>query len=630
MLQAINDRIKGWLGALVIVMITIPFAFWGIESYLGGGGKEYAAMVDEDEIPVYQFDNAYSNQLARLNQQFDKNIPYSNAQIKAQVLEQLINAVVLEKNSYASGYRISDGNLKQSIATLFSREGKFDRDYFENIVASNGMTVTQYETRLRNELRVVQKQNAIVTTAIVTENEARRLAALEQQQRKIRMIKYAIDTDAADIVVTDQEIEDYYNANIDRYMSPERVSVEYVEITADDLEDSIDINEARLASMYDDYKRIALKKQERKARHILLQVGDTGENNRESVMARIKDLQQKLNDGASFDELAREYSEDTGSAAQGGDLGWVSTGEMVKPFEDALFSMNNGDISDVVETQFGLHLIKLEDIRTPEVETFAEKRGDFEQELKREVLGSMFYDISENMAIAAYENPDSLEAVVDAVNKQPAKTEMFTRDSGNGIAANEKFRNAAFSSAVIEEGLNSDIIEIEPNHVAVLRLVKHEPASKRPLAEVRADIENVLRLKAAHSSSMAAAEDAKNRIVAGDPVESVLSAYNRAIEDIGAIKRREFNKVDPMVVEAAFQMPYPEQNKPSVQVVNMMSGDVAVVLLDEVITPADIAKEEIDAVKRQRKNDVADSDFDFVLTTIKDATEIQRNKSLLQ
>ncbi len=630
MLQAINDRIKGWLGALVIVMITIPFAFWGIESYLGGGGKEYAAMVDDDEIPVYQFENAYSNQLARLNQQFDKNIPYSNAQIKAQVLEQLINAVVLEKNSYASGYRISDDNLKQNIATLFSREGKFDRDYFENIVASNGMTITQYETRLRNELRVVQKQNAIVGTAFVTEDEARQLAALEQQQRKIRMIKYAIDTDAADIVVDDQEIEDYYSANIDRYMSPERVSVEYVEITADDLEDSIDIDEAKLASMYEDYKRVALNKQERKARHILLQVGDSEENNRESVMARIKDLQQKLDDGASFDELAREYSEDTGSAAQGGDLGWVATGEMVKPFEDALFNLNKGDVSDVVETQFGLHLIKLEDIRTPEVETFAEKRGDFEQELKRDVLGSMFYDISENMAIAAYENPDSLDAVVDAVNKQPAKTEMFTRDSGNGIAANEKFRNAAFSSAVIEEGLNSDVIEIEPNHVAVLRLVKHEPASKKPLAEVKADIENVLRLKAAHSRSMTAAEDAKNRIVAGDPVESVLSDDNRAIEDIGAIKRREFNKVDPMVVEAAFQMPYPEQDKPSVQVVNMMSGDVAVVLLDEVITPADIAKEEIDAVKRQRKNDVADSDFDFVLTTIKDAAEIQRNNSLLQ
>jgi peptidyl-prolyl cis-trans isomerase D len=629
MLQAINDRIKGWLGALVIILITIPFAFWGIESYIGGGGKEYAAMVDDDEIPVYQLDNAYSNQLARLNQQFGKNIPYSNAQIKAQVLEQLINAVVLEKNSYSSGYRISDDNLKKSIATLFSREGKFDRDYFENIVAANGMTITQYENRLRNELRVVQKQDAILATAILTEVEARRLAALEQQEREIRMIKFVTDTDSADIVVTDQEIEDYYNANIDRYMSPEKVSVEYVDITAEDLEGGIEIDEARLSSMYDDYKRVILKNEERKASHILLQTGTSEENSAEKVMVRIRELQQKLDEGAAFEELAREYSEDPGSAEQGGDLGWVATGEMVKPFEDVLFSLDKGEVSDVVETQFGLHLIKLEDIRTPEVATFAEKRGDFERELKQEILGSMFYDISESMAITAYENPDSLDAVVDAVNKQPGKTELFTRDSGTGIAENEKFRNAAFSSAVLENGLNSDIIEITPNHVAVLRLLKHEPASKKPLAEVRADIEDVLRLKAAHSRSMTAAEDARNRIIAGDPVDSVVTG-KQVIEEIGIIKRRDFSKVDPMVAEAAFQMPYPEQNKPAVQVVNMMSGDVAVVLLDKVITPEDIAKDDIEDVIQQRKNDLAKADFDFVLTTIKDATEIQRNTSLLQ
>ncbi|MGI9569489.1 MAG: SurA N-terminal domain-containing protein, partial [Desulfobulbia bacterium] len=159
MLQAINDRIKGWLGALVIIMITIPFAFWGIESYLGGGGQQFAAVVNGEEIAVFQFENAYSNQLARLNQQYGSALPFSNEQIKTQVLDQLINAVVLEENSYSSGYRISDTSLKQSIAALFSRDGKFDRDYFENIVASNGMTTSQYELRLRNELRVLQKQN---------------------------------------------------------------------------------------------------------------------------------------------------------------------------------------------------------------------------------------------------------------------------------------------------------------------------------------------------------------------------------------------------------------------------------------------------------------------------------------
>lgn len=629
MLQAINDRIKGWLGALVIIMITIPFAFWGIESYIGGSSKQFAAMVNGEEIPIFQFENAYSNQLARLNQQFGSTLPFTNEQIKTQVLDQLINSLVLEESSYSSGYRVSDNSLKQSIAALFSRDGMFDRDYFENVVASNGMTVTQYEHRLRNELRVLQKQNAIISSAILTDEEAGQLAALEQQERDIRFIKFNSDTDSAGIVVTEKDIEDYYNTNADRYMTPERVSVEYVEISSDELADSIDVDEDKLKEMYADYKKATLAKEERKARHILIQTGPSADKSKDAMMPRIKELQQKLNNGESFEDLAREYSDDPGSAKQGGDLGWVATGEMVKPFEDALFSMNKGEVSDVVETQFGLHLIKLDDIRTPEVQTFAEKRSEFEQELKQDAVSSMFYDISENMAATAYENPDSLDAVIDAVNKKPGKTGLFTRDSGTGIAENQKFRTAAFSSAVIEEGMNSDIIELAPNHVAVLRLLRHEPASKKPLQEVKSDIENILRMKAAHAVIMAAAEDAINKIIGGASVESVLEK-NQNIEGPFTVKRTDPGNVDPLIVGAAFQMPYPENGKPSVQVVNLISGDVALVLLDKVTTPVDIAKDQIDTVKKQRKTDVANSDFDFSLSAIKDAAEIQRNTSLLQ
>ena len=629
MLQAINDRIKGWLGALVIIMITIPFAFWGIESYIGGGGKQFAAMVNGEEIPLNQFENAYSNQLARLNQQFGSALPFSNEQIKEQVLDQLINSVVLEEGSYSSGYRVSDTSLKQSIAALFSRDGKFDRDYFENVVASNGMTISQYEVRLRNELRVLQKRNAILATAILTDEEARQLAALQQQERDIRHIKFSVDTGSADIVVTEQDIEDYYNTNADRYMTPESVSVEYIEMTSDELANSIDVDEGRLAEMYDDYKRSALEKEERKARHILMQIGTSAENSKEALMPRIEELQQKLNDGESFEELAAEYSDDPGSAKQGGDLGWVAMGEMVKPFEDALFSMNKGEVSGIVETQFGLHLIKLDDIRTPELQTLAEKRNEFEQELKQDAISGMFYDITENMAVTAYENPESLDAVVDAVNKQAEKTELFTRDSGTGIAGNQKFRTPAFSSSVIEQGLNSDIIEITPNHVAVLRLLEHQPASKKPLQEVRSDIENILRLKTAHDITMTAAEEAKNQIMAGAAAETVL-ADNQVVAGPDTVKRTDPGNVDPMVVGAAFQMPYPENDKPSIQVVNLVSGDIALVLLDKVTTPVEIASDQIKAVRQQLENDVANSDFEFALATLKDAAEIQRNTSLLQ
>lgn len=629
MLQAINDRIKGWLGALVIIMITIPFAFWGIESYVGGGGKQFAAVVNGEEIPVFQFENAYSNQLARLNQQFGSNLPLSNQQIKTQVLEQLVNALLLEENSYSSGYRVSDTNLKQSIAVLFSRDGKFDRDYFENVIASNGMTTSQYESRLRNELRVVQKQNALTSSAIISDKEARHLASLEQQERELRLIKFTTDTDSADIVVTDEEIEDYYNSNSSRYMTPERVSVEYVEITSEDLADTINVDEARIEEMYDDYKRTVARDEERKARHILLQLGSSADKSKDALMSRIEELQQKLRDGESFEELAREHSDDPGSAKQGGDLGWVATGEMVKPFEDALFAMSVGEVSEVVETQFGLHLILLEDVRAPEIASLDDKRSEFEQELKQDLISNMFYDISENMAVTAYENPDSLDAVVDAVNKQAEKTELFTRDAGTGIADKQKFRAAAFATAVIEDGVNSDIIEISPNHVAVLRLHKHEPANLKPLQEVRADIENILRLKSAHGATMAAAEEAKNKMVAGADADSVL-AENQVVEAPVTVKRTDPKGVDPMVINAVFRMPYPENDRPSVQVVNLASGDVALVMLDKVTTPTEIANEQVDSIKQQRKTDLASSDFDFALTAIRDAAEIQRNTDLLQ
>lgn len=629
MLQAINDRIKGWLGGLVIIMITIPFAFWGIESYLGGGGKQFAAVVNDQEIPIHQFDNAYSNQLARLNQQFGSVLPFSNEQIKAQVLDQLINAVLLEEYSFSSGYRVSDASLKQNIAALFTRDGKFDRDFFENVVASNGMTISQYESRLRSELRVVQKQNAIIASAIMTDKEARQLAELTQQEREIRMIEFKLDADNPDIVVTEEEIEDYYKANAALYQTPDRISVEFVEITGDDLGDSITVDEAKLNQMYEDYRRSLEEKEERKARHILIQLGTSEDKTKEALMPRMQEIQQKLSDGESFEALAKEYSEDPGSAGQGGDLGWVATGEMVKSFEDALFSMNKGETSDIVQTQFGLHLIKLEDIRTSEVASFEDKRAEFEQELKQDIISSMFYDVSENMAVTAYENPDSLDAVVDAVNKQAEKTEFFTRDDGVGIAAHDKFRTAAFSSAVVEQGMNSDIIEISPTHVAVLRAHKYEPASSKPLAEVRAEIEQVLRNRAAHNATMAAAEAVKNKLIAGAAAEDVLEE-GQVVTPAVTIKRTELRDVDAAVVAAAFQMPYPEEGKPAVRVVELGSGDIAVLILESVTKPEAVDESQIAAVKQQRSNDIANADFDFALAAIKDEADIQRNSDLLQ
>ncbi len=628
MLQAINDRIKGWLGAMVIVLITIPFAFWGIESYLGGG-KEFAAIIDGEEIPVFQFENAYANQLAKLNKQYGENLPLSNNQIKSQVMDQMINTRVLEDNSYASGYRISDAGLKKGVTAIFTREGRFDRDYFENFLAYNGMTVNQYEYTLRNEMRILQKQNGLVSSSIMTDEEARQLAALEQQTREISLIRYKLNVNSPDIKITEEDIDTHYQSNAAQYMTPERVSVEYVELTSDNLAEDIELDESRVQAMYDEYKQSVLKNEERKARHILLQTGESDDKTKDVVLKRIQELQQRLQDGASFEDLAREYSEDPGSAKQGGDLDWVSAGQMVKPFEDALFNLNKGEISDVVETRFGLHLIKLDDMRSGEIKSYAEKRDDFARELQQEMISGMFYDASENMAITAYENPDSLDAVIDVVDVPSTKTDLFTRAGGAGLASNEKFRNTAFSSAVLQDGLNSDVIELSPEHVVVMRLLKHEPASPVPLEQVRARIENELKFMAARDKALADAMNAKNRIADGASPESVL-AGDQSIENPAAFSRRDAFNMDPFIGRATFLMPHPENNLPSVQEVNTQTGEIAVIVLDKVNTPSDITQEQIEAVKQKRSADIASAEFSYALSTMRSAADIEKNTGLLQ
>ena len=558
MLQAINDRIKGWLGGLVIILITIPFAFWGIESYLGGGGKDFAAMVNGEEIPVYQFERNYAVQLSRLNQQYGENLPISNEQLKQQVLEQMINSRLLQDATYASGYRISSTQLKDSIKQIFDRDGVFDRDLFGSYLASEGLSVSQYESSLKQDLRVLQKRNAILASALVTNDEAKQLAAVDQQTRDIRMAVFNIDAHKDKSVVSDEDIKAYYETNSDRFMTQAKVSAEYVELKAADLEKDIAVDEGRLEDMYNLYKKNAMNTEERRASHILLTTGAAEDKSRDVVMARMQELQNKLEAGESFEDLARENSEDPGSAAQGGDLDWVARGQMVEPFEDALFSLNKGEVSGIVETQFGLHLIRLDDIRAPEFASFEEKRAELERELKQEVVSSMFYDVSENLAVTAYENPDSLDMVVDVLNIPVKQTEMFTRNNGEGIAANAKFREAAFSDAVLQGGSNSDIIEIAPDHVAVLRVLKNEPAARQPLSEVESNIRSIIELKRAYENTMAAAQQAKNKVVNGATLESVLWE-GQSVQMYTGIKRYQTGEPGAEVIQTIFSMSDPSR-----------------------------------------------------------------------
>ena len=627
MLQAINDKAKGWLGIFIVALITLPFALWGIQSYVGGSGEQYAAKVNDIEISPREFDFNVSRQRQQLQQQFGGKLPFEDAVLKQQVMDQLVNRKLLEDAAIGSGYLISDSQLTENIKKIFTRDGKFDREYLDQVLQTQGMSISQMEYQLRNDMQISQIMAAFTDTSFITDSEAQKLAELEYQQRKITSLTFSVDHFSSDITVTEDEIKAAYERDSDRYMLPEELSVEYVELKADALSKDVVIDEQAIAILYDEYVASVSLKEQRKAKHILLKT----EADVVAVRTQITDLRKQLLDGASFDELARKHSQDAGSAKQGGDLGWVEAGQMVKPFEDALYALKEvGAVSEVVESEFGLHLIKLEEIQSEPVESLEQRRADLEKSFKQDVVNEKFYELSELMTTTAYENSDSLSSVAEAVNLQAQTSSYFTRNSGSEIAGNEKVRNAAFSPLVREEKSNSDVIQLAPEHILVLRLLDHKPASLQPLDNVRTAIENSLRLQKSHENTMAAARAVMAKINAGQAGVSELVTAGISLETSELLTRSDATKIDRMILAAAFNMSEPEEGKVTAIDVSMLSGDVALVIVDEVSTPENIEQAKIDQIKSQLRLDVSNREFSSALTALKDKADVHINSKVLQ
>jgi peptidyl-prolyl cis-trans isomerase D len=625
MLQAINDRIKGWLGIVIVVLIGLPFALWGIQSYFDDAGPRYAAKVNSSEITASEYERSVSIQRQSMLRQNGGKLPMEESVLRERTLTQMINQRLLEEVTYDSGYRISDVVLSERIRQMFTVDGVFDRERFENNVASIGMSVPMYEHSLRNELRLQQMQSAIANSAFVTKNAINQLAALSEQTRDVSVLTFNVDHFSTSTKPTSEEIKQYYETNMQRFMLPEKIKIDYVEITSDALAENVEIDEQQITKMYDEYLASVAGREERKASHILIQ----SSNDKAAAQIKIESLKKELDQGVDFAELAKKHSQDPASATQGGNLDWVALGEMVKPFEQALFGMEKGSVSEVVETQFGYHIIRLDDIRSETVIPLGVKRYEFEDEIKSDSTASLFYDLSERLASTAYENPDNLDVAAAELDIKVKTSDYFSPGKGDGVAENEKVRNIAFSSLVMEQASNSDIIEISPTHVVVIRMNEHVPSTAIPLEAVSSKIENILKVQGGHKQTMAAAIEVKAKIEAGESIDS-LKTDGIKVEAIASLGRRDNARVsDPSILYNAFDMVLADQGKVSVKEVDLMSGDVALVVLNKVNLSENILQSRLDAVKSEAIRESAIRDFSSALLVIKENAKIDRNMSLV-
>jgi len=561
MLQSIRDKTSGWIAYLIVFLISIPFALWGVNSYFGGGELAPAATVNGVEITARDLDTAYANYRRRLAEVFGGTIPEGfsdESTMKNQVLTQLIEETALRSYSEQNHYRIGDQQLNKTIRSMeaFHRDGEFDADVYQRQVRSLGYSTAAFEQELRRTQAVAQLQSGISATAFTVPDIARNLASLNSQGREIRVLTSKLDSDG--YTISEDDISKHFEDNATRYMTEEQVKIDYIEISLTAIKDSIEVAEEKIRAKYEDNRDTYTSDEIRTASHILLTLdADASEDDSKAVEEKLLDIRTQLESGTSFAELAKLHSQDPVSAADGGDLGEVERGMMVQPFETVLFELNVGDISAPVKTSFGWHLIQLNAVAGGEVQSFEDLRDGLANEIKTELAEGQIYDITENLANIAYEQPGSLEPAADQLGLNLQTSNWFGRYSGEGIASEDKVRVAAFSHEVFNEGLNSEAIELADGHVVYVHLNEQKPAAPRQLDEVRDQIMTELRARKAREDNVAKGKTALESLKSGSSLELIADEWNADVDSPGVIDRNSTD-LEADLVKLAFSMNKPE------------------------------------------------------------------------
>ncbi|HED38799.1 MAG TPA: hypothetical protein ENJ13_00040 [Chromatiales bacterium] len=588
MLGLIRERAQGFIAWVIVILIIIPFALFGINEYFETDSNVYVAKVNDVSIPEFEYRRIYQNERA-FRQSIvgnDLDSPFMNEEsIKRSALDRIINTEVMSQAASANGFDVGDQLLLQSIASReeFQTDGVFDAALYNALLRANNLSPADFEANVRREMMANQFVAGVMDLAIVTDYELDALLRIQEQTRKIGYMVLNAESFKADEseAFSDDEIQRHYEKNIDRFSLPEQVSLEYVELSADGLLDDIEVDESLLRERYEDRIDSFGLPEERRARHILIDLAeDASDADIEAARSKAADLLARIKAGESFEALAKENSDDAGSAIDGGDLGYFGRGDMVAAFDETVFSMKIGEVSEPVKTPFGFHIIKLEDVREGSTKSFEEVRAELERSYREQQAEDILFDRLEVLSNLTYENPDSLSIAADEMGLTIKTVDFFDRNSGPGIASNPRVRKAAFSSEVMA-GNNSEPLEIGENHMVVIRINEHRPESYRPLEEVRDDVVALLREQKARNAAVSQGESLLKQLEAGSDVTAMAAEQTAEWNETALIKRND-NSVNHEILNAAFRMAKPTEGEAKWRGLKLANGDYAIIALYQV------------------------------------------------
>jgi peptidyl-prolyl cis-trans isomerase D len=492
---------------VILALITLPFAFFGVDYYFrGSGSATEVARVAGDPISQTDFANAMQDQQERMRQSLGKDYDpsvFDNPEVRYSMLEQLIGQRVLDAQVRRGNFRVSDAQLAQFIGDLppFQDDGKFSHTRYEQLLSSQNMTPLIFEQRVRQELTLAPLQEPIANGNILAMSNVERYLGLLDQQRQVAVATVAADAYLKDVKIDDAAVKAFYDATQGAFQVPDEAKIEYLTLTPDSLSGRVTVDPAEVKKQYDDNFRQYTKAEQRQASHILIAVkADASDADKAAAKQKAEALAvQARKTPAKFAELAKQNSQDPGSAAQGGALDPFSRdGSMVKPFEDAVFAGKQGDIVGPVQTDFGWHIIRITGITPGKTQTFDEAKAQIEQDLKRQKATRQFVEDADKFQNLVYEQADSLQAAAKGLGLEVKTTPLLTRTQVQALAQNNaKFVQAVFSADSLQAKRNTEALEVAPNTLMAARVLEYKPATTRPFDDVKVEVRRQLERNAA-------------------------------------------------------------------------------------------------------------------------------------
>ena len=582
MLQYIRSNVQGFVAKLIVAIIAIPFAVFGVESLLHSGGETAAATVNGEKIAPAELARAVRQQQQRLLAAMGENVDPSmldESRLRQPALDALITQQLLSQQAQKLGLTISDAAVDQTLVSLpqFQQDGKFSPERYLSILRESGFAPADFKQRARTDLEVDQLYNGIALSEFVTSAELERIIALSRQQRSFDYVVVPVTRNLDEIAVADSDIDSYYKAHSDAFLQPERVKLEYVELKASDF--AKPVAEADIVAEYEREKQSADAAVERHAAHILLEVND--KRDEAATRALAKQIGDELAAGADFAALAAKYSDDFGSKQAGGDLGVSNGATFPQPFEQALAALQPGEVSAPVRTDAGIHLIKLLDQRVQTVPPLEQRRAEISEKLANESAQPALLKAVEQLRDLAF-NADGLKQPAREMKLALHSTDWLERNNRDPLFSNSKLIGAAFTDEVLKEGNNSDAIELAPDHYVVLRVADHAEAAPHPLADVKSEVATLLKRERAVAQARARAETLKQSALDGAELSAVAAKAGLAFKQ-GKLLQRGAADVDSELLSAAFELPRAGDVAARTVLADTASGDVALLQLRDTI-----------------------------------------------